>query len=125
MSATSEIEDWLLALPDSRRHEAEALAAQVRRASPALDETIKWGRLTFTAAGDWHHWVCAVAASRKEVRLVIHKGALLDDPAGLLEGDGRYVRQLPYERAARNEDAVAALVRAAVARRREMLTDSS
>jgi hypothetical protein len=117
----SEVEGWLRTLPDARRLEAQALAAQVRRAVPALDEAIKWGRLTFTASADFHHWVCAVAASKKDVRLVMHKGALLDDPAGLLEGDGRYVRQLPYERATRNGDAVAALLREAVARQREML----
>jgi hypothetical protein len=37
------------------------------------------GRLTFTREGDWHHWICAVSATKNAVKLVIHKGALLAD----------------------------------------------
>jgi hypothetical protein len=120
MSA-SEVERWLGALPEGPRQEAEGLATQVRAAAPALGEAVKWGRLTFTAQGDWHHWVCAVAATKSDARLVFHKGALLDDPAGLLVGDGRYVRQMPYSRAAGDPDAVAALVRSAIARQKDLL----
>jgi hypothetical protein len=66
-----------------------------------------------------------VRRSRHEagVDLVLHKGSLLDDPARLLEGEGRYVRQLPYERAAENPEAITALVREAIGRQTEMLDD--
>jgi hypothetical protein len=47
---------------------------------PAAGHERKWGRLTFTRDGDWHHWLCAIAPGRKAVRLLVHKGALLADP---------------------------------------------
>jgi hypothetical protein len=32
--------------------------------SDAQDER-KWGQLTFTREGDWHHWICAISPSRQ------------------------------------------------------------
>jgi hypothetical protein len=86
-----------------------------------MDEAVKWRRLTFTVDADWHHWLCALAVSKQGVSLVFHKGVLLTDPKGLLRGDGRYVREIPYAEAVRHAEAVAALVREAVARQRAML----
>jgi hypothetical protein len=81
----------------------------------------KWGRLTFTRSGDWHHWLCAIAPGRKTVRLLVHKGALLADPRGVLEGDGRYLRAIAF---ASPDDVDAAVVapvlREAAARQTEM-----
>jgi hypothetical protein len=87
----------------------------VHAAGDSVAEAIKWGRLTFTVNCDWHHWLCAIAVTRREVRLVFHKGALLDDPAGLLQGEDRYMRQIPHDRAAADPEAVTALVRQAIA----------
>ena len=108
------VHDWLADHPDAR-----PLTNLVRDIAK-LDEDVKWGRLTFTADGDWHHWVCAVAATRKAVNLVFHKGSLLADPAGLLTGDGKYIRQLPAARAIAAPDEVAALVRAALAHQTDL-----
>jgi hypothetical protein len=104
-----------------RTERAQELAGLVRRAGGGLEEAVKWGRLTFTAGGDWHHWVCAVAESAKVVALVFHKGVLLDDPAGLLTGDAKYIRSVPYDRAVADPDAVIALVRSAIAHQTDML----
>ncbi|MCT2583317.1 DUF1801 domain-containing protein [Actinophytocola gossypii] len=101
--------------------EADALADLVRTTGEDLDEAIKWRRLTFTAGGDWHHWVCAVAVTTRGVNLMFHKGALLDDPARLLRGEGRYLRQIPSAAALEHPNEVHALVRAAVARQTDML----
>lgn len=113
---------WLDLLPPGRRGEAEELADRVRATgSPAeLDEAIKWNRLTFTVGGDWHHWVCAVSVTNRAVSLLFHQGALLDDPAGLLDGDGRYLRGLPYAQARLDPGAATALIRQALARRNDM-----
>ena len=115
-----DVRDWLAKLPAERQEQAERLAELVHAAHPGVQEALKWRRLTFTVDGNWHHWLCAVAAS-KAVSLTFHKGALLDDPAGLLEGDGRYTRQVPYERAAERPEAVIALVRDAVEHQEDML----
>ena len=108
------VDEWLVKHPD-----ALALTELVR-AIADLDEAVKWNRLTFTAGGDWHHWVCAVAATRKGVNLVFHKGSLLADPAGLLVGDGKYTRQIPAARAIGAPDDVAGLVRDALAHQTDM-----
>jgi hypothetical protein len=96
--------------------ERDQLIEMVRRARPGFDEAVKWGRLTFTVDGDWHHWVCAVTPKK----IVFHKGALLADPAGLLTGSGAYVREVPAAAARGAPDAVSALVLEAVRHQRDM-----
>jgi hypothetical protein len=116
-----EIEAWVGRLSPDRREQVEWLAGRVHAAVDGIDEAIKWGRLTFTVDGNWHHWLCAVAVTARGVSLVFHKGALLDDPAGMLEGEGRYLRQSAYDRVAADPEAAAALVRQATVRQTEML----
>lgn len=99
----------------------DELAELVRGAGVDLDEAVKWRRLTFTAGGDWHHWLCAIAVSAKGVSLTFHKGALLPDPAGLLHGEGRYVRQVPHETAMSHPREISALVQQAAAHQTDML----
>jgi hypothetical protein len=55
----------------------------------------KWGHLTFTREADWHQWICAISPTKKAVKLVIHKGALLADPRGVMEGEGRLFARHP------------------------------
>ena len=81
----------------------------------------KWGRLTFTRNGNWHHWLCAIATDRKAVRLLVHKGALLADPRGVLEGDGRYLRAITFSSPDDVEaDVVVPILSEAAARQTEM-----
>jgi hypothetical protein len=116
----AEVEEWL-ARHDARRAEVDALAELVHAASTDIEEAVRWRRLTFTAGDDWHHWLCAVAVTARGVNLMFHKGALLDDPARLLRGEGRYLRQVPYDRAVEHPEEIAELVRQAVARQTDML----
>lgn len=98
------------------------LADLVRSAASApVDQAVKWKRLTFTVDQDWHHWLCGIAVTSAGVRLVFHKGSLLDDPADLLQASGRYVRELHPEDAMRDPEAAKALVEEAVAHQRDML----
>lgn len=108
------VDEWVAAHPD-----AEPVVALVR-GTASFDEAVKWGRLTFTVNGDWHHWVCAVAATRSGVAVVFHKGALLSDPAKLLSGGGKYIRQVGAARALAEPEQVAGLVRDAVAHQTDM-----
>jgi hypothetical protein len=88
---------------------------------PEAQHERKWGQLCFTRDGDWHHWICAIASTNKAVKLVIHKGALLADPRGVLQGDGQYLRAISF-RPPEEVDAriVAPILREAVARQTEM-----
>lgn len=116
-----DVTNWLQQWTPRQRREVRALAALIRGTDARLDEAIKWHRLTFTAERNWHHWLCAVAVTRARVRLLFHKGALLEDPAGLLHGSGRYLREVRYEEAVDAPDALSALVREAIAHQRDML----
>ena len=108
-------------LEEPSRATAEALVALVLDALGDAQHERKWGRLTFTRGNDWHHWICAVSVAKAGVRLTFHKGALLGDPGGVLEGDGRYARAILF----RSPDEVDAGVvapnrREAAARQTEM-----
>jgi hypothetical protein len=108
-------------LDERARSTVELLVDVVVDVLPDAEHARKWGRLTFTRHGDWHHWLCAVAAGKKSVKLVVHKGALLADPLGVLEGEGRYLRALTF---ASPEDVdaevVASILREAAARQTDM-----
>ena len=90
-------------------------------ALPDAQQAWKWGQLTFTRHGDWHHWICAISSTKKAVKLVIHKGALLADPRGVMQGDGRYLRAIGF-RSSEEVDAgvVAPILREAAGRQTEM-----
>jgi hypothetical protein len=116
-----DVEDWLRKWRPDQREQVEWLAGRVHAAAEGITEAVRWGRLTFTVFGNWHHWLCAVGVTARGVNLVFHKGSLLDDPAGVLEGDNRYLRQVPHDQAAADPDAVTALVRQAIVRQTDML----
>ena len=108
-------------LDDRLRPTATRLIDVIVEGLPDAEHARKWGRLTFTRNGDWHHWLCAVAPGRKVVRLLVHKGALLADPRGVLEGDGRYLRAITFcSPDDVDADVVAPLLRQAAARQTEM-----
>jgi hypothetical protein len=124
-SRPREVDEWLKKQSLAHTEQVQDLAATVHAADGSIGEAIKWGRLTFTVGGNWHHWLCAVAISKGAVNLVFHKGALLDDPANLLRGEGRYLRQIPYDQAVAHPEAVTALVREAIARQTDMLDEGA
>jgi hypothetical protein len=56
------------------------------------------------------------------VKLVVHKGAMLADPQGAMEGEGRYVRAIPFQAPDEiDPDVVAPILREAADRQTEML----
>ena len=104
------------------RATVERLVALILAELPHADHARKWGQLTFTRNGDWHHWICAISPGKKAVRLTFHKGALLVDPHDAMEGKGRYLRAIPFQGPDEiDPDVVAPIVREAVARQTEML----
>jgi hypothetical protein len=118
------VDDALPDLEPERRATAERLVELILAELPDAQHARKWGRLTFTREADWHHWICAVALARAAVKLVIHKGSLLADPHGALEGDGRYIRAISFTAPGEiDPDVVMPILREAAARQTEMLPD--
>ncbi|HOX41826.1 MAG TPA: DUF1801 domain-containing protein [bacterium] len=62
----------------------EKLAGVIASVDSQLTSDIKWRQLTFALEGDYHHWICAIAVTKKSVNLVFHFGGLLDDPDKVL-----------------------------------------
>jgi len=72
----------------------KALMQIVLEAEPQMEEAIKWNRITFTLNGNWNHWICGIEQTKRQVSFIFHKGALLTDSSGLLQGTGKYIRQI-------------------------------
>jgi hypothetical protein len=116
------IEQHLPSLDQEWRSIAERLVQMILGELPDVQYERKWGQLTFTRNGDWHHWICAVSPTEKAVKLVIHKGALLADPHGAMAGNGRYVRAIPFRAPDEvDPDVVAPILREAAERQTERL----
>ncbi|HEY5629917.1 MAG TPA: hypothetical protein VIR16_10435, partial [Candidatus Limnocylindrales bacterium] len=48
-------------------------------------------------AGDFHHWICGIATTRKGATLQFHFGGLLPDPDDVLTaGASRFLRKLEF-----------------------------
>lgn len=108
-------------MPDDQRLRAAQLSDLIQQAADQLDEAVKWGLLTFTVDGNWHQWLCAIGTTKTAVKLMFHKGALLDDPSGLLEGEGRYLRQVHHDAAMAHPEAVIRIVQEAIVHQTAML----
>ena len=112
---------YLADLDDPWRSTAERLIEVVLGALPGAQYECKWGQLTFTRENNWHHWICAVAPTKKAMKLIIHKGALLSDSEGVMEGKGRYTRAIPFRaQEAIDADVLAPILQEAAARQTEM-----
>jgi hypothetical protein len=117
----SSTDDCFPDLDDERRLTAKRLVEVILAELPDAEHERKWGRLTFTRNGDWHHWICAISPTKAAVKLVIHKGALLADHDREMEGQGRYTRSIPFKSPAEvDPKVVAPILREAAARQTEM-----
>ncbi len=108
-------------LDERSRATVEVLIGLILDVLPDAQHERKWGRLTFTRDGDWHHWICAISSGKGTTRLVIHKGARLADPGGVMEGEGRYTRAIGFRSPDRVDAGILApILREAAARQTEM-----
>jgi hypothetical protein len=56
----------------------------ITKTHPALDVAIKYRILMYAVDGDFHTWVCAINAGRRQVALNFLYGVMLDDPRKVL-----------------------------------------
>ena len=88
-----------------------ALRTFVKRVAPKLNESVKWGN------GCWigdKGPVAYVYSDNGFVQFGFFRGSSLEDPKGLLEGKGAYVRHIKVYKASEiNERAFAALLKQA------------
>jgi hypothetical protein len=77
-------------LPPSQRRIAETLRQIVVEVVPDSTESIKWGRPVFESNG----LLCYVAPAMHHLSIGFYLGAYLNDPEGLLRGEGKQLRHL-------------------------------
>ena len=98
--------------PPKNRTLIRALRKFVAGAAPKLQESVKWGN------GCWlkgKEPVAYVYSAPTYVQLGFFRGSALEDPHGLLEGNGQYVRHIKVRTVADiDESAFGALLRRAV-----------
>jgi hypothetical protein len=75
----------------------ESLTKAIESADKKLDCDIKWGRLTYGLSGDYHHWICGIAQTKKAISLIFHFGGILDDKnKKFIAGDSFFLKKLEY-----------------------------
>jgi hypothetical protein len=85
-----------------------ALDVAIVSSEGRLTPAVKWGHLTYGLDGDFHHWICAIAVTKRWVSLRFHFGGLLSDPDQVFRaGASKFLRSIDYVRA---EDVDAGLV---------------
>ena len=115
VSAAEQIDAKIKALGDWRGETLAKIRALVHQADPDVVETVKWGGVPV-----WEHdgIISTGETYKAAVKMTFAKGASLDDPAGLFNSslEGATRRAIDFrEGEAIDEDALKALVRAAVA----------
>lgn len=82
---------------DKKAHPLTAEIQKVRQiileTSDDMEETIKWSSPTFMYKGNMASFFMN---AQKHVSLMFHKGALINDNTGLLQGDGKEARSAKF-----------------------------
>ena len=82
---------------EKKQHPMNAEIQRVREiilaTHPDMVETIKWSAPTFMYKGNMASYFMN---AKKHVSLMFHKGAMIDDPTGLLQGDGKEGRTAKF-----------------------------
>src|SRR3954464_3310313 len=112
---SSLIDERIAALPDWRGETLARVRALIQEADPEVVEEWKWRGVPV-----WSHdgIICTGETYKTVVKTTFAKGAALDDPSGLFNSslDGNTRRAIDFhEGEAIDEEALKALVRAAVA----------
>jgi hypothetical protein len=115
LSATQQIDRRIAELGDWRGETLARMRALIHAADPDVTEEWKWRGVPVFSD---HGILCTGETYKSVVKLTFHKGAFLDDPAGLfnasLEGNQRRAIDIAKGEVI-DEEAFKALIRAAVA----------
>ena len=116
--AVKTIEEYIASLGGDWRADAVAsLRGVVDAAAPDAESSIKWAQPVWASNGPFAY----VKAFGRSVNFGFWRGTELDDPTGLLEGEGDRMKHLTLrEGDAIPTDALAGLVRQAVELNREL-----
>jgi len=119
-SASESIDARIHELDDWRGETLARIRAVVKEADPEVVEEWKWAKATSPGVPVWSHdgIICTGETYKNVVKMTFAKGASLEDPSGLFNAslEGNVRRAIDFrEEDEIDEEALAALIRAAVA----------
>lgn len=94
MSKQNEVDEYLTKKKHPLTKEIQRIREIIMQADSQMEECIKWSSPTFMYKGNMASFFMN---AKKMVSLMFHKGALLDNPDGLLTGDGKEARVARFD----------------------------
>jgi hypothetical protein len=94
MKINPEVDDYLKKKAHPLTNEIQRVREIILATDSNVEETIKWSSPTFMYKGNIASFFMN---AKKFVSLMFHKGATINDPNGLLEGDGKEARVARFE----------------------------
>ena len=93
MNYNKEVDEYLAKKAHPLTKEIQRVREIIMETHPAIEETIKWSSPTFMYKGNMASFFMN---AKKHVSLMFHKGALIEDPTGLLQGEGKEGRNAKW-----------------------------
>lgn len=94
MKINPEVDQFLASKNHPMTAEIQAVREIILAADDRVEETIKWSSPTFMYKGNIASFFMN---AKKFVSLMFHKGAMINDASGLLEGDGKESRVARFQ----------------------------
>ncbi|MBK5271176.1 MAG: DUF1801 domain-containing protein [Bacteroidia bacterium] len=88
-----EVDAFMLKLDNPLKKEMVAVRNIILKTSNKISEDIKWSAPNFFYKGNMATFD---PRAKKFVTLLFHKGSMINDKSGILEGDGRLVRSARF-----------------------------
>ncbi len=96
MSKERDVEAYVRSIEPGKRALVQTLRRLVTARAPHLVELMKWGNVCWVGAGN----VCLIHVGDDVLDFGFFMGASLPDPAGILVGNGKYLRMVKVRKAA-------------------------
>jgi len=96
MSKEKNVEKYVRSLEPGQRALVQSLRRLVKTQAPHLAEVMKWGNVCWVGAGN----VCLIHVEDDHLDFAFFMGTSLPDPAGILVGNGKFLRMVKVRKAA-------------------------
>jgi hypothetical protein len=96
MSKEKDVETYVRTVESGKRALVQTLRRLVKKQAPHLVEVMKWGNVCWVGQGN----VCLIHVADDHLDFAFFMGTSLADPAGILVGNGKFLRMVKVRKAA-------------------------
>jgi hypothetical protein len=96
MSKEKDVETNVRTVDSGKRTLVQTMRRLVRKQAPHLVEVMKWGNVCWVGQGN----VCLIHVADDHLDFAFFMGTSLADPAGILVGNGKFLRMVKVRKAA-------------------------